>query len=141
MTTAETDKIAGTVDQIDLLRLNLVMRLYDREVLRKEMLEKSAYFLITVLGILVSAGLLQAKSVAEVATFIKSQVGYITFLVLFIGPFFLFICLLLLSVFQATRLRTWHSGMPPNLYEILYNKDLSDQTSRIVEIILLPGTA
>lgn len=123
------------VDSIDLLRLNLSMRLFDREVSRKDMLEKSAYFLTTILGLLISAGLLQAKNLVESAQFVTLQIGTSIIPTLFIDASLFFACSLLFCVFQATRIRVWHPGMPPDLRTTLYPPYSEIEPKIIIEVI------
>jgi hypothetical protein len=124
------------VAQIDLLRLNLVTRLYDKEMARKDMLEKSAYFLIAALGIIVSAGLLESKNISSVITTFKTRMSY-PLLILLVGiPCLLCIVSLLFKIYQATKMRQWHSGMPPDLTKVLYDQELITNPDRMVETIV-----
>jgi hypothetical protein len=110
------------------------MRLYDREVARKDMIERNAYFLATLLGILISAGLLQVKSITDAVHILNV---HSPFGIQFIPTFsmLLLVCVVsfLFCIFQATRLRGWYSAMPPNINEVLFDRTFEQDSTGLIE--------
>lgn len=128
--------MGSPIDPVDRFRLEMITRLYDREIARKEMLEKNGYFLATILGILISSGLFQVKYIVEISQTLASQVvlgSYIT--ALFAAVLCVVTCFFFLSLFHVMRLRGWYSGIPQEIFGALEVDDSSGESRTLIRTI------
>lgn len=122
-------------------RYSYCKELFDKEVSRKEMLEKKAQYYLTLITLFLGAIFLNLKSFSEFLK-IMSMSKPLTQQAIYIILIFLCTSLLfsLFTILQSIRLRKWKSGYLSNAFKVLFSPD-SKCLVDCSEIVLLQSSS